>query len=529
MKKLLVALLVIPAMVSAQMPSRWENYQFRHFDRYVYASGDFHTSVRPFLMNQVDSIVSIDSLFTIETSKKLTGIILNRSWVRYKRNDIQFSIDPHINFEIARGDSSRTQVSSRGFIVSGNVGKNLAFTSTFQENQAVFNDYRAQSIAAVSTGLPSGQVYGVMPGEGNYKPFKTDGYDWATATGLVSYSPSKHFNLQLGNGKNSFGDGYRSLLLSDLAPAYPFFKITTDFWKIKYVNLWAQFTDLRTPRLLDNRNNAKWGSMHYLSWNVFRWANISLFEAVVWENASEAGHRGFDIHYANPVIFYRPVEAQNGSPDNMLVGASAKITILKRHVLYGQLMLDEFNLSHVKARDGWWANKYGMQAGAKVFDLFGISHLDIQGEFNWVRPFTYSHWSSLQCYGHYNQPLAHPLGANFKEIVGIGRYHFKRFFIHAKVIMASYGSNLPTQNVGQDIFLPYNIGRKELGNTLGQGIANTITQADLSLSWLINPVSNLNVALGLTNRKMDVAGTSNTNQLVYVALRTSLANIGIDY
>ena len=38
-------------------------------------------------------------------------------------------------------------------------------------------------------------------------------------------------------------------------------------------------------------------------------------------------------------------------------------------------------------------------------------------EFNSVRPFTYSHMSSKQNYGHKNHSLAHPLESNFKEFL----------------------------------------------------------------------------------------------------------------
>jgi hypothetical protein len=372
-----------------------------------------------------------------------------------------------------------------------------------------------------------------MPGEGNVKPFKTSGYDWAVATGVVSYSPSHYFNFQLGNGKNSWGDGYRSLLLSDCATAYPFFKITTDFWRLKYVNLWAQLTDLRSPitsqQLQAHGYNKKWASLHYLSWNALSWVNLSFFEGVVWEHSSEQGYRGFDVQYANPIVFYRPVESQNGSPDNMLMGGSAKVTILKRHVLYGQVIIDEFSLSHMKARDGWWANKYGIQAGVKVFDLFTLKHLDLQAEYNRVRPFTYSHWTSLQSYGHYNQPLAHPLGANFQELVTISRYTIKRFFVDLKVVMARYGTDLPGQNVGHDIFEAYSVKRKELGNTLGQGLSNKLLQTDVCLSWLVNPVSNLNLAVGYTTRDYLVGDKRTVRSLLYFAVRTSLGNTSIDY
>ena len=38
------------------------------------------------------------------------------------------------------------------------------------------------------------------------------------------------------------------------------------------------------------------------------------------------------------------------------------------------------NLSEVKAGNGWWGNKYGLQLGAKYIDAFSIKNLDLQLE-----------------------------------------------------------------------------------------------------------------------------------------------------
>ena len=43
-----------------------------------------------------------------------------------------------------------------------------------------------------------------------------------------------------------------------------------------------------------------------------------------------------------------------------------------------------------------------------------------------ARPYVYTHstpgQTALANYTHYNQSIAHPLGANFNELLGIGRY-----------------------------------------------------------------------------------------------------------
>lgn len=44
-------------------------------------------------------------------------------------------------------------------------------------------------------------------------------------------------------------------------------------------------------------------------------------------------------------------------------------------------------------------------------------------------------------YVHYSQPLAHPLGANFREGIGIVRYQHKRLFITGIFGAMQYGQD----------------------------------------------------------------------------------------
>jgi len=84
---------------------------------------------------------------------------------------------------------------------------------------------------------------GVIPGAG----FATkDGiaYMRHQFNGRAVYNASKVFSLEVGQDKHFWGDGYRSLILSHNAAPYPYARITTKIWNVKYVNLWAQMRDV---------------------------------------------------------------------------------------------------------------------------------------------------------------------------------------------------------------------------------------------------------------------------------------------
>jgi len=128
--------------------------------------------------------------------------------------------------------------------------------------------------------------------------------------------------------------------------------------------------------------------------------------------------------------------------------------------------------------------------GIKYFAAFGVRRLDLQAEYNSARPYTYTHLNNQNAYIHYNQPLAHPYGANFREFIGIARYQpLNRLFIVAKLFVAERGLdfdllNNTTTNYGSNLLKPYNTRESEYGNVIGQGYNNIIMTRAFSISYM---------------------------------------------
>ncbi len=273
-------------------------------------------------------------------------------------------------------------------------------------------------------------------------------YDW---NGHISWDPGKFFNLTLGRGKNSFGEGHRSLFLSTEAQGYPYLRITTSVWKVKYVNLFSMMNDLRN--INDDPLNArkKYSAMHYLSWNATRRINVAIFEAIVFDPGNDAYPRGFDINYLNPIIFYRPVEFNQGSPDNALLGASINVKAGRSNLIYSQFMLDEFLWFHVRNGTGWYGNKQALQLGVIARNAFKVDGLSLRGEWNYIRPFMYSHVNNVQNYAHFGQPLAHPYGSNVSEVIAHADLERGRFLYSVRGSMAWMGTD-SVDSYGNNIF-----------------------------------------------------------------------------
>jgi len=514
---------------------------------------NFHTSMKPWLIPEINKIINIDSIknqYKLKNSfeKKFYHTfynkVFNENLIILNKEGLQLTIDPVFNFEIGKDIINKDSinkskfVNTRGLQVEGSIGNKFSFFTTFYENQATFIGYLDSNIRKTT----------VVPGQGQVKDFKGSGFDYAWASAYISYTPSKNFNFQFGHGKNFIGDGYRSLLLSDNAFNYPYLKITTNIWRIKYVNLFAQFQDLNAPHSYSLGYRKKYGAFHYLSYSVNKRLDISLFEAVIWKASDSSGYRGFDVNYLDPIVFYRPVEFSVGSPDNMMLGLNISYKIRRHNVLYGQLMLDEFKIHEVASLsgwekwienkqpfhfgmwgNGWWGNKQAFQLGVKSFDLFNIKNLYFQTEFNYARPYTYSHFESITNYGHYNQALADPLGANFEESISFLKYHYKRFFVEFKYNYAMYGADSAGVDYGQNIFTPYNNHPNEYGNFTLQGIKTTLIYKDLNISYLLNPATNLNISIGVSNRTESTYLAKKHSTFIYFGIRTSLDNFYYDF
>ena len=482
-----------------------------------------HTSIKPFLFSS-DDTTFYNSFQPISSRKSLIYNFLNSDLLRVENTDYMFSLNPLFHFELAE-DNDRRYVNTRGVEVKGRIGQKITFYSSFYENQLSLPDYLENYVKTHEN---------VVPGQGmtKYNPLTEEGImDFYYATGYVNYDINKFFDMQFGHGKHFFGDGYRSMLLSDNSFNYPYLKITTDVWKFKYVNLFSYLQDVDFRFGVYDISKYKFNAVHYLSTNIGKRLNIGIFESIML--AEDSLGNVFDINYMNPIIFYRPVEysVSYSRLGNALLGLTFKYKTSSFTHLYGQLVLDEFRLSDVLDRNGSWLKKYGGQIGVKYFEALGFENLSLQSEINFARPFTYSHFNPIQNYAHYAQPLAHPLGASFLENVSIARFRKDRWTADLKVIHAKHGGEIAGDNTnyGSDLFISYYDGNKDFGNEIAQGNTTSLQIIDLRVGYIVNPRTNMKLELGLTNRVSKDLYSTDKNQYLFFSFKTDLQNIYYDF
>lgn len=388
--------------------------------------------------------------------------------------DFFLAVNPVFQYTVGKEQNSSEHLflNTRGITLRGYIASKVGFSAYLTDNQERDPKY-------VQSYVIERQA---VPGAGYYKEFKGTGLDYFDARGTITVNATKYIDVSFGYDKNFIGSGYRSLFLGDFANNALFLRLNTRIWKLNYQNIFMELTNAH-PRGGDHYLVKKYAAIHHLDASITKWLNIGLFEGIVFGRPEH-----FDFSYLNPVIFYRSAEQQNGSSDNALVGLDAKANLAHHVQLYGQLLLDEFKLSELSKK--WWGNKFAFQMGAKYIDAFGIDNLDLQLELNRVRPFTYSHSDSVANWTHDNLPLAHPLGANFNEVLAGLRYQFApKWLLQAKAFFYKQGRDTGRVSYGSNIFLPNGFPYRtaDYGYEVGSGSLAKVGYASLLLSYQVRP------------------------------------------
>jgi hypothetical protein len=437
--------------------------------------------------------------------------------VEVNTKDFFLALNPVIYYQMSKesGSNENIFINKRGITLRGIIDNKIGFYTTMSDNQERGPQFFQDRV----------NTFHAVPGVGFYKPFKGTAVDYFDARGYFTFNVAKYIDVQFGYDKNFLGDGYRSLFLSDNANSYLFLKLSTKIWKFDYENIFMELVPQYETLAGDSLLGRKYAAMHYLSLNLTKWLNVGLFEGITF-----ARRNHFDFEYLNPIIFLRYVEGDVGSPDKAHVGFNYKANFAHHFQAYGQLLLDEFLLGHIFQNDGYWANKYGYQLGLKYVDAFNIKNLDLQFETNRVRPFTYSHYDSITNYTHYNQFLAHPLGANFQEFIGILKYQpVPRWYVNARMIYYYQGLDSGSVNFGSNPMELYTTRTSDYGYYVGTGDKAKCLNASLVISYELKENLFLEGTLLFRKYAIESGPGAGTTSLFGLGVRWNAARRDYDY
>jgi hypothetical protein len=474
------------------------------------------------LMNNIEWFRGNKNDFLSANNLWSTFYIHKANFYEVNEKDFFMVIDPVIQQiqSVETGKSQRVFLNSKGLTLRGTIADKLGFSAYLTDNQERGPQFFQDRVTA--SGFPA------VPGFGYYKSFKKTAFDYFENRASIYFKVWKYFDFQFGYDKNFIGNGYRSLFLSDYSAPYLFLKIDTKIWKLDYQNIFMELVSQH--QLGDYQYPRKYAIVHHLSLNVTNWLNVGLYENVTFSRENY-----FDFSYLNPVIFLVSAQQQNGSPDKTTAGFDFKANIGHTTQLYGQILINEFILDQVLHYGrGYWANKQGLQLGFKYIDAFDVKNFDLQFETNIVRPYTYQHDDSVSNFSNYNQPMAHPLGANFFELLTIAKYQpITKLNFEGKIIYYKQGLDSAGVNFGSNILENYSTRPRDYGFRIGSGVPANCVNFSVAASYELR--ENLFIDASMMYRNYSVsnpiaAGISSSNSAIFsIGIRLNSFRRQYDY
>jgi hypothetical protein len=303
-----------------------------------------------------------------------------------------------------------------------------------------------------------------------------------------------------------------------------FLKTNFRFWKLNYYNLFSELTSTFKPAG-DFLRPKKYMALHMLEFNTKSFS-IGVFEDVMFGREG-----GFELGYLNPLIFYRAMEQQEGSPDKVTLGANIKTNAFKNTQFYTQIIINEFVVSEVLHYNrGYYSNKQALQLGMKEIDLFGIKNLDVQLEANLIRPFVYEHYDTVGSFTHYNQPLAHPMGANLREFIAVVKYQpVNKLSFEGKIIYNEQGLDSAGASFGANPFRFYTDRLRDYGYKIGSGILAKNLLLSGTITYEVSPNIFLDVNAVIRKYKRADVATSFDSNIFNASLRINLGRREFDF
>ncbi len=480
--------------------------------------------IRSALMNNADYTTNYQDSFRL--NKPILGFIFQTPAHLYQSigKDFSFVADAVANFQLGKSnDDQKLFQNTRAIRFRGKIEDRIGFYALISENQERDPLY-VQNAVNPYPGLGNTG----LPGQAFFKNFENHpgAFDYFGIRGGITFNAGDKFDFALAYDQFKIGDGFRSLFISDYGAPFYFLKanyhINNQFDLTSVVaQTIAPFTDAAYFGR-DSTRPRNYMMFHHLDWQATSFLKVGLFENTIF-NGSAGDGKPLGIHNTDPTL--GPVSTpEKGKTTRSRVGIDFRAVPVRNIELYGQWLIDgvtDWGASF-KNRNAW-------QLGAKYIDAFGIDNLNLQAETNIVRPYAYSSDYVENNYTNYNMPLAHPLGSNFKEVIGLLSYRpLNKLYINLKTIFYKKGLDENGLNYGGDLLRPFTYNKPTDPFKIGAGNANTVSIYSATASYEL--IQNLFIDGNYTYRKSktSIAGPNDVKFFTF-GLRWNMPHKDYDF
>lgn len=352
--------------------------------------------------------------------------------VNVETDDFFLAVNPVLYLQAGYdiNDKALRYTNTRGLELRGRIADRVGFYTMLADNQERIPGYLNSWVSRHRDQFP-GTHYAAKNGQT---------FDIFLARGYVDFAlVPDHATITFGYDKQHVGFGIRSQVLSNNAAPATFVRLRANWKNFFYESVILEQIANNEVRQTagDGLLPKQYAAVHQLNYVPASWLSVGIFESTVFSKGNRMP-AGIFV----PVIGYQSIAHQlNNDARNNAWGLQFKALPVSGLQVYGQAFLDKLDLSSIGK--GSWKNQYGAQLGLKYYDVATLKNLDAQLEFNAVRPFTYAPATdSAAAFAHYNQPMAHPLGNNFMEIIAQLRYQPAPLWtLEGRGVYAVYGDN----------------------------------------------------------------------------------------
>lgn len=145
---------------------------------------------------------------------------------------------------------------------------------------------------------------------------------------------------------------------------------------------------------------------------------IGFFETVIFGGSG----RTIDLNYLNPILFFHSDQLNDNINDNISLGFDASYIYKNKIYLYGQLLVDDFQIENKSAGDNE-PDQYALRVGSQVVGI--KNKLDLELSYTRITYRTFSQSLAINKYLFEGNPIGDVLGNDYDQLTLEAKYWHK--------------------------------------------------------------------------------------------------------
>jgi hypothetical protein len=242
-----------------------------------------------------------------------------------------------------------------------------------------------------------------------YQGKKWRGLAGEVENAFVAYDHKK-IGILFGRFGAFWGPSDNSLVLSSDARPMDAFSIRLNWGRLNFTYQLAQL-----DRLADTLSDTnvifynRFLAGHRIDFRLLENLNIGLFETIIFSGEN----RGLDFAYLNPLLFFHSRQLNENRDENIFLGFDISWYLWNRHRLYGQLLVDDFQIEKREAGDEE-PSEIGYLIGWDGIDL--LNFFDIKVEYLKITNRTYNQVIEANRYINRGRLIGNNLGPDGEKL-----------------------------------------------------------------------------------------------------------------